>query len=75
MNCSCGSIFLISFTVLALRSLRRKVHDEALTLLGTNIDVDLILTDIQMPGQIDGLGLVSSVQRPPYQTCFIIRKH
>ena len=44
--------------------------DEALKLLGTNIEVDLILTDIRMPGQIDGLGLVSSVQRPPYKTCF-----
>ena len=37
--------------------------DEALNLLATNIDVDLILTDIRMPGQIDGLGLVSFVQR------------
>ena len=37
--------------------------DEALKLLATNVDVDLILTDIRMPGQIDGLGLVSSVRR------------
>ena len=37
--------------------------DEALKLLATKIDVDLILTDIRMPGQIDGLGLVSFVQR------------
>jgi CheY-like chemotaxis protein len=37
--------------------------DEALKLLATDIDVDLILTDIRMPGQIDGLGLVSFVQR------------
>ena len=32
--------------------------DEALKLLATNVDVDLILTDIRMPGQIDGLGPV-----------------
>jgi CheY-like chemotaxis protein len=37
--------------------------DEAVKLLATDIDVDLILTDIRMPGQIDGLGLVSFVQR------------
>ena len=37
--------------------------DEALKLLATSIDVDLILTDVRMPGQIDGLGLVSSVRR------------
>ena len=37
--------------------------DEALKLLATKIDVDLILTDIRMPGQVDGLGLVSFVQR------------
>jgi CheY-like chemotaxis protein len=37
--------------------------DEALKILATDIDVDLILTDIRMPGQIDGLGLVSSVQQ------------
>jgi CheY-like chemotaxis protein len=37
--------------------------DDALKLLATKIDVDLILTDIRMPGQVDGLGLVSFVQR------------
>lgn len=37
--------------------------DEALKILATNIDVDLILTDIRMPGQIDGPGLVLSMQR------------
>ena len=37
--------------------------DEALKILATNINVDLILTDIRMPGQIDGLGLVSFAQR------------
>ena len=26
-------------------------------------NVDLILTDIRMPGQVDGLGLISFVQR------------
>ena len=37
--------------------------DYALKPLATKIDVDLILTDIRMPGQVDGLGLVSFVQR------------
>jgi CheY-like chemotaxis protein len=37
--------------------------DEAVKILATNIDVDLILTDIRMPGQIDGLGLISFVRR------------
>ena len=37
--------------------------DEAVKILATNIDVDLILTDIRMPGQVDGLGLVSFVKR------------
>ena len=36
--------------------------DEAVKILATNIDVDLILTDIRMPGQVDGLGLVSFVK-------------
>ena len=49
--------------------------DEALKILATKIDVDLILTDIRMPGQVDGLGLVSFVQRQErrYQTYFVIR--
>ena len=37
--------------------------DEAVKILATNIEVDLILTDIRMPGQVDGLGLVSFVKR------------
>ena len=48
--------------------------DEALKLLATNIDVDLILTDIRMPGQIDGLGLVSSVHRQDRDFKLICRR-
>jgi CheY-like chemotaxis protein len=36
--------------------------DEALTVLEAERNVDLILTDIRMPGQIDGAGLASSVR-------------
>jgi CheY-like chemotaxis protein len=36
--------------------------DEALTVLKAKRDVDLILTDIRMPGEIDGAGLARSVR-------------
>jgi CheY-like chemotaxis protein len=36
--------------------------DEALAILKAKDDVDLILTDIRMPGQIDGAGLAKSVR-------------
>jgi CheY-like chemotaxis protein len=49
--------------------------DEAVKILATNIDVDLILTDIRMPGQVDGLGLVSFVKRQErrIKVIFVIR--
>jgi len=36
--------------------------DEALAILKAKGDVDLILTDIRMPGEIDGAGLARSVR-------------
>jgi CheY-like chemotaxis protein len=36
--------------------------DEAIALLNLRGDVDLILTDIRMPGEIDGAGLARSVR-------------
>lgn len=37
--------------------------DEAVTLLATNVHFDLIVTDVRMPGSMDGLGLLAYVRR------------
>jgi CheY-like chemotaxis protein len=37
--------------------------DEALSVLATTPDIMLVLTDIRMPGRIDGLGLANWVRR------------
>jgi DNA-binding NtrC family response regulator len=36
--------------------------DEALQVLSSSVPVDLVFTDVQMPGTIDGLGLAHCVQ-------------
>jgi DNA-binding NtrC family response regulator len=36
--------------------------DEAKTLLASSIIVDLVITDVQMPGTLDGLGLVDHIR-------------
>jgi CheY-like chemotaxis protein len=40
--------------------------DEAITVLNSRVEVDLVFTDVQMPGHVDGLGLTHFVheQRP-----------
>jgi len=50
----------------ALESLDLEVHscgcvDEAITVLETTARLDLVLTDIQMPGQLDGVDLAQLV--------------
>lgn len=37
--------------------------DEAITMLKSGVPVDLVFTDVRMPGQIDGLGLLAYVRR------------
>jgi len=37
--------------------------DEAITLLATGVAYDLIFTDINMPGSVDGIGLVAYVKQ------------
>jgi two-component system, response regulator PdtaR len=44
-------------------SLQAADADEALVLLETNPDVTLLLTDINMPGSMDGLALAHAVQK------------
>ncbi len=36
--------------------------DEALAVLGARVHVDLVVTDVRMPGTIDGLGLLSEIR-------------
>jgi CheY-like chemotaxis protein len=36
---------------------------EALTLLAANSQISIVLTDVDMPGRMDGLGLVGQVRR------------
>jgi len=36
---------------------------EALSLLATNSQISILLTDVDMPGRMDGLGLVGQVRR------------
>lgn len=36
--------------------------DEAVTLLATDLECDLVFTDVNMPGSMDGLGLVAFVK-------------
>ena len=41
--------------------------DEAMTLLATGVPYDLIFSDVNMPGSVEGIGLVSYVkQRYPF---------
>jgi len=37
--------------------------DEAVGILETDIDVDIVFSDINMPGKLDGLGLAQWIQR------------
>lgn len=37
--------------------------DEAIALLSTGVDYDLIFTDVNMPGSVDGIGLVAHVKQ------------
>ena len=46
--------------------------DEALGLLQSNIDVDLIFSDVRMPGATDGLGLLAEVRKAYPQMPVII---
>lgn len=45
--------------------------DEALRLLAT-VDVDVVFSDITMPGSMDGLGLVDWVRRHRHQVATIV---
>jgi CheY-like chemotaxis protein len=36
--------------------------DEAITVLGSVLEIDLVVTDIEMPGRLDGLGLARHVR-------------
>jgi DNA-binding NtrC family response regulator len=45
--------------------------DEALTVLGSLVRVDLIISDVRMPGSLDGLGLLAAV-RVKYPTLPVI---
>ena len=46
--------------------------DEALELLGTLAPVDLIISDVRMPGSIDGLGLLAAVKAKCPRLPFIV---
>lgn len=46
--------------------------DEALELLGTSAPVDLIISDVRMPGSIDGLGLLAAVKARCPKLPFIV---
>jgi CheY-like chemotaxis protein len=46
--------------------------DEALELLGTLAPVDLIISDVRMPGSIDGLGLLAAVKAKCPKMPFIV---
>ena len=46
--------------------------DEALELLGTLAPVDLIISDVRMPGTIDGLGLLAAVKTKCPKLPFIV---
>lgn len=46
--------------------------DEALELLGTSAPVDLIISDVRMPGSIDGLGLLAAVKAKCPKLPFIV---
>ena len=45
-----------------IQSIQAKTADEALQILTSSRRVDLVLTDIRMPGSIDGLGLARHVR-------------
>ena len=46
--------------------------DEALEVLGTSAPVDLIISDVRMPGSIDGLGLLAAVKAKCPELPFIV---
>jgi CheY-like chemotaxis protein len=46
--------------------------DEALEVLGTSAPVDLIISDVRMPGSIDGLGLLAAVKAKCPKLPFIV---
>ena len=46
--------------------------DEALSLLEVRPDVRLVMTDIDMPGSMDGLALAHHVRRSSPQMCLVI---
>lgn len=46
--------------------------DEALELLGSSHSVDLVISDVRMPGTIDGLGLLEAVKAQSPDLPFIV---
>lgn len=50
--------------------------DEALTILGAGIKIDLLLTDVRMPGTMDGIGLaLHSKREAPLRPVIISSGH
>jgi two-component system, response regulator PdtaR len=50
--------------------------DEALQVLRSSIHVDLVLTDLQMPGRMDGLGLAQVLnENRPYLKVILASAH
>lgn len=46
---------------------------EALYVLGANTGIDVLLTDVRMPGVMDGLALVAKVRRDhPLTRCIVV---
>jgi DNA-binding NtrC family response regulator len=37
--------------------------DEALSILNASVEVDLVMTDMRMPGSVDGLGLAQMLRK------------
>ncbi|APG02935.1 hypothetical protein BJI69_02770 [Luteibacter rhizovicinus DSM 16549] len=46
--------------------------NEALTLLGTHREVDLVLTDVNMPGDMDGIDLVRELHRQGNRVRYVV---
>jgi len=46
--------------------------DEALDILGDRLDIDIVFTDVNMPGSIDGLGLMRRIANDRPEICMIV---
>jgi len=46
--------------------------DEALNILSTRDDIDVVFTDVNMPGSIDGLGLMRRIADERPEICMIV---